>query len=89
MINFQAVHFAELFRGTLTKLAETFFASRRSEEDGWRFMIGKYQGVYFIKEFGTSCRRNDRKNADQKLASFLGKKFETRIFAENGKVRIF
>ena len=51
-------------------------------------MIGKYQGVYFIKELGTDARQTaiHRETAGQKRASFWGSKFETYIFAENGKV---
>uniref|UniRef100_A0AC34GBB5 Decapping nuclease n=1 Tax=Panagrolaimus sp. ES5 TaxID=591445 RepID=A0AC34GBB5_9BILA len=86
----EAVQFADFacFRGTLQKFAATFFEAQRPHKDrGWKFLIVKLQGVFFIQELETDARQEERiqETAYEKLATYWGLKFERYILAENGK----
>uniref|UniRef100_A0AC34G5U5 Decapping nuclease n=1 Tax=Panagrolaimus sp. ES5 TaxID=591445 RepID=A0AC34G5U5_9BILA len=87
----EAVQFADFacFRGTLQKFAATFFEAQRPHKDrGWKFLIVKLQGVFFIQELETDARQEERiqETAYEKLATYWGLKFERYILAENGKI---
>uniref|UniRef100_A0A914YQ51 Decapping nuclease n=1 Tax=Panagrolaimus superbus TaxID=310955 RepID=A0A914YQ51_9BILA len=86
----EAVQYADFacFRGTLQKFAATFFETQRPKDRGWKFMIVKFQGVFFIQELETDARQEEKikETAYEKLATYWGLKFERYILAENGKM---
>uniref|UniRef100_A0A914QN88 Decapping nuclease n=1 Tax=Panagrolaimus davidi TaxID=227884 RepID=A0A914QN88_9BILA len=82
----QAVSNADFvcFRGTLTALAVTPYSR---DDTGFKFVITKFHGVFFIMQLDTDAILEERANESKrsKLLTYWGQKFETFIFAAKGE----
>uniref|UniRef100_A0A914PIC9 Decapping nuclease n=1 Tax=Panagrolaimus davidi TaxID=227884 RepID=A0A914PIC9_9BILA len=83
----QAVSNADFvcFRGTLTDLALTPYSKN---DTGFKFVILKFHGVFFIMQLDTDAILEERAKGSTRLKrlTYWGQKFETFIFAAKGEI---
>uniref|UniRef100_A0AC35FBK2 Decapping nuclease n=1 Tax=Panagrolaimus sp. PS1159 TaxID=55785 RepID=A0AC35FBK2_9BILA len=73
------------FRGTLIALAVTPYSKN---DTGFKFVIKKFHGVFFIMQLDTDAILKERENESKRLKflTYWGQKFETFIFAAKGEI---